>query len=94
MLLHASVAAPVSRPVPTAPACSLHPPRSLIWVCFRRDSPNGTRRVKNMVDKMEDEGMGACTNHAECQDACPKEISIAFISRMNRDYAKSASGRA
>ena len=43
-----------------------------------------------MVDAMEDEGMGACTNHAECQDACPKEISIAFISRMNRDYAKSA----
>ncbi len=52
--------------------------------------PERHSRVKNMVEKMEDEGMGACTNHAECQDACPKEISIAFISRMNRDYAKSA----
>jgi succinate dehydrogenase / fumarate reductase iron-sulfur subunit len=43
-----------------------------------------------MVHQMEDEGLGACTNHAECQDACPKEISIAFISRMNKRYIQAS----
>jgi succinate dehydrogenase / fumarate reductase, iron-sulfur subunit len=40
-----------------------------------------------MVDTME-EFFGSCTNHGECQEACPKEISIDFIAYMNRDYAK------
>jgi succinate dehydrogenase / fumarate reductase, iron-sulfur subunit len=44
-------------------------------------------RTKNMVDTME-EFFGSCTNHAECQEACPKEISIDFIAYMNRDYVK------
>jgi succinate dehydrogenase / fumarate reductase iron-sulfur subunit len=49
--------------------------------------PERYTRVVNMVDTME-EYFGSCTNHAECQDACPKEISIDFIAYMNRDYAK------
>jgi succinate dehydrogenase / fumarate reductase iron-sulfur subunit len=40
-----------------------------------------------MVETME-EFFGSCTNHGECQDACPKEISIDFIAMMNRDYLK------
>ena len=44
-------------------------------------------RVQNMVDTME-EFFGSCTNHGECQEACPKEISIDFIAYMNRDYVK------
>ena len=40
-----------------------------------------------MVDRME-EYFGSCTNHAECQEACPKEISIDYIALMNRDYVK------
>jgi succinate dehydrogenase / fumarate reductase iron-sulfur subunit len=40
-----------------------------------------------MVDTME-EYFGSCTNHAECQEPCPKEISIDFIAYMNRDYVK------
>jgi succinate dehydrogenase / fumarate reductase iron-sulfur subunit len=44
-------------------------------------------RVQAMVDTMED-FFGSCTNHGECQEACPKEISIDFIAYMNRDYAK------
>ena len=31
---------------------------------------------------------GSCTNFGECEAACPKEISIEFIARMNRDYLK------
>jgi succinate dehydrogenase / fumarate reductase iron-sulfur subunit len=45
------------------------------------------QRVVNMVDTME-EYFGSCTNHGECQEACPKEISIDFIAYMNRDYVK------
>src|SRR3546814_20359621 len=43
------------------------------------------KRVTAMVDTME-EFFGSCTNHGECQEACPKEISIDFIASMNRDY--------
>ena len=45
------------------------------------------RRAIAMVDTMESY-FGSCTNHAECQEACPKEISIDFIAYMNRDYVK------
>ncbi|HEX2574751.1 MAG TPA: succinate dehydrogenase/fumarate reductase iron-sulfur subunit [Aquihabitans sp.] len=44
-------------------------------------------RVESMVDTMED-FFGSCTNHGECQEACPKAISIDFIALMNRDYWK------
>jgi succinate dehydrogenase / fumarate reductase iron-sulfur subunit len=49
--------------------------------------PERYQRVKAMVDVMEDY-FGSCTNHGECQEACPKEISIDFIAYMNRDYVK------
>jgi succinate dehydrogenase / fumarate reductase iron-sulfur subunit len=45
------------------------------------------RRTEDMVDTMED-FFGSCTNYGECQEACPKEISIDFIALMNRDYLK------
>jgi succinate dehydrogenase / fumarate reductase iron-sulfur subunit len=37
---------------------------------------------------MDAEGFGNCTWHGECQAACPKEISIDVIARMNNDYVK------
>ena len=46
------------------------------------------KRVEAMVDTME-EFFGSCTNHGECQEACPKEISIDFIALMNKDYLAS-----
>jgi succinate dehydrogenase / fumarate reductase iron-sulfur subunit len=49
--------------------------------------PERYQRVAAMVDTME-EFFGSCTNHGECQEACPKEISIDFIAYMNRDYVK------
>lgn len=48
--------------------------------------PERYRRVLNMVEQMDKEYFGSCTNHGECQDACPKGISIKYITRMNRDY--------
>jgi succinate dehydrogenase / fumarate reductase iron-sulfur subunit len=48
--------------------------------------PERYRRVTAMVAQMDFEGFGGCTLHGECQAACPKEISIDVITRMNRDY--------
>ncbi len=45
-------------------------------------------RVEAMVDTME-EHFGSCTNHGECEQACPKAISIDWIALMNKDYIKS-----
>ena len=42
-------------------------------------------RVEAMVETM-DEHFGSCTNHGECEAACPKSISIDFIAMMHRDY--------
>ena len=39
-----------------------------------------------MVEKMDAESFGGCTLHGECQDACPKLISIDSIAQMNRDF--------
>ena len=43
-----------------------------------------------MVEQMDAEGFGSCSNHAECEAACPKEIRIEFISRLYRDYLKAS----
>jgi succinate dehydrogenase / fumarate reductase, iron-sulfur subunit len=48
--------------------------------------PERYRRVSVMVEQMDKEGFGSCTNHGECQASCPKEISISNITRMYRDY--------
>jgi len=50
--------------------------------------PERFERVVSMVHQMDDEDFGGCTNHGECQEACPKGISIKYITRMNRDYVK------
>jgi succinate dehydrogenase / fumarate reductase iron-sulfur subunit len=39
-----------------------------------------------MVGQMDREGFGNCTNYFECEAACPKQISVEFIARMNREY--------
>jgi len=45
-----------------------------------------TKRVLKMVEQMDSEGFGNCTNQYECEAACPKEISVENIARMNREY--------
>lgn len=48
------------------------------------------QRVQNMVSKMDELGFGNCTNHAECEASCPKEINISNIARMNKEFISSA----
>jgi succinate dehydrogenase / fumarate reductase iron-sulfur subunit len=49
--------------------------------------PERQDRVLKMVAQMDAEGFGACTNTGACSAACPKEISLENIARMNREYA-------
>jgi succinate dehydrogenase / fumarate reductase iron-sulfur subunit len=50
--------------------------------------PERLIRVRKMVAAMDAAGFGTCTNHGECEAVCPKEISLDFIARLNRDYVK------
>jgi succinate dehydrogenase / fumarate reductase iron-sulfur subunit len=50
--------------------------------------PERGRRVVNMVEQMEKEGFGDCSNHGECEAVCPKGISISSIAMMRREYMK------
>jgi succinate dehydrogenase / fumarate reductase iron-sulfur subunit len=45
-------------------------------------------RVANMMKEMRECGFGNCTNHYECQAACPKGIDVKFIARLNREFLK------
>ena len=45
-------------------------------------------RVLNMVKAMDTEGFGACTNHGECSATCPKEIPLAAIMTLNREFIR------
>jgi len=47
--------------------------------------PERYRRVQAMVAQHDAEGFGHCTNHGACQNACPKEITVDYIARLNRD---------
>jgi succinate dehydrogenase / fumarate reductase iron-sulfur subunit len=48
--------------------------------------PERYKRVEAMVAQMDEEHFGHCTLYGECQEACPKMISIDVITRMNRDF--------
>ncbi|MEN9739167.1 MAG: hypothetical protein RLZZ318_1203, partial [Bacteroidota bacterium] len=48
--------------------------------------PEARKRVLAMVNQMDAEGFGACTNTGACSAECPKEISLSNIARMNREY--------
>jgi succinate dehydrogenase / fumarate reductase iron-sulfur subunit len=50
--------------------------------------PERHKRVLDMVQQMDDEGFGGCTNIGECSVACPKEISMDFIAMLNRELVK------
>jgi succinate dehydrogenase / fumarate reductase, iron-sulfur subunit len=52
--------------------------------------PERLRRVLRMVAQMDAEAFGHCTFYGECQEACPKLISIDTIVRMNRDYLRAS----
>jgi succinate dehydrogenase / fumarate reductase iron-sulfur subunit len=52
--------------------------------------PERLERVLGMVEQMDQEGFGNCTNHGACEAACPKGISLDFIAQLNRDWTRAA----
>lgn len=52
--------------------------------------PERNQRVISMVNQMDSEGFGSCTNTSECEAACPAEISVTNIARLNREYLKAS----
>jgi succinate dehydrogenase / fumarate reductase iron-sulfur subunit len=50
--------------------------------------PERLDRVHSMITQMDAEGFGACTNIGECEAACPKDIKLINIGRLNRDFIK------
>ena len=52
--------------------------------------PERLHRTHALVTEMDAAGFGNCTNHYECEAACPKDIKRDVIAQLNRDYAKAA----
>ena len=55
-------------------------------------NPERSRRAIRMVQQMDAEGFGSCSNEGECEAVCPKGISISNIARMNREFTKASFG--
>jgi succinate dehydrogenase / fumarate reductase, iron-sulfur subunit len=51
--------------------------------------PERVRRAQGLVQQMDSEGFGNCSNHGECEAVCPKQIPIRFIAKMKREWLRS-----
>ena len=60
------------------------------YALLPQGQPERDRRVLAMVDAMDAEGFGNCTNEYECMGACPKEIHVSNIARLNREYLRAS----
>ena len=58
------------------------------YALLPQGQPERERRVLAMRAAMDDEGFGHCTNEYECEAACPKEIKVSNIARLNREFAR------
>ena len=52
--------------------------------------PERYTRVRDMIAQMDAEEFGTCTNHGECEAACPKAVNLENIARMNRDFIRAS----
>ena len=50
--------------------------------------PERVRRAHGLIQTMDSEGFGNCSNHGECEAVCPKQIPIRFIARMKREWLR------
>ena len=77
-------------------ACPKASALSFVWAktsqlaLLPQGQPERYIRVRDMVAQMDAEEFGTCTNHGECESACPKGIKMENIARMNRDYLKAS----
>jgi succinate dehydrogenase / fumarate reductase iron-sulfur subunit len=73
---------------PNASASLFTAAKIMQFAYLPQGEPERKRRVVRMVDQMEKEGFGDCSNFGECEAVCPKEISIQSIAEMRREYMK------
>ena len=52
--------------------------------------PENYKRVVNMLNQMDEEGFGTCSNIGECAAVCPKQIPLDVIATLNRQLGKAA----
>jgi succinate dehydrogenase / fumarate reductase iron-sulfur subunit len=60
------------------------------YALLPQGQPERTKRALAMRAAMDDEGFGHCTNEYECEAACPKEIKVSNIARLNREYLRAS----
>ena len=60
------------------------------YALLPQGQPEREKRALAMRAAMDAEGFGHCTNEYECEAACPKEIKISNIARLNREYLRAA----
>lgn len=60
------------------------------FVHLPQGHPERHERVLGMVEQMDKEGFGNCTNQSECEAVCPKDISVEHIATLNREYLKAS----
>ena len=58
------------------------------YALLPQGQPEREKRVLAMREAMDDEGFGHCTNEYECEAACPKEIKVSNIARLNREFVR------
>ena len=86
----ASAAARASRPAPTARRCCSSRPSCRTSTSCPRARPSAAAGPRRWSSAMDAAGFGNCTNHYECEAACPKDIKRDVIAMMNRDYVKAS----
>ena len=59
-------------------------------VLLPQGAPERETRALALVEQMDREGFGNCSNHFECEAACPKGISVENIARLNREYLRAS----
>ena len=60
------------------------------YALLPQGKPEREKRVLAMVNQMDAEGFGACTNTGACAAECPKEIPLSVIARLNREYLRAS----
>jgi len=53
-------------------------------------APERLKRAVSMIEAQDGQGFGGCSNHYRCEAACPKDISVAYIAQLNRDFLRAA----
>lgn len=75
---------------PNASASLFVAAKAVQLAALPQGQPERLQRAIHLVEAMDREGFGGCSNHYECEAVCPKDIPVSFIADLNRDFMKAA----